>query len=132
MKHHKITIIREISDEDLISILDGIYSACEWFDSVIYLPELYEEAVETLINTGKKKDKILYVEVLLQMLKNGHSIVFRNDEKDKGHILTFDIFLKSIEKHMSSKNCSFMDIGCWDYEDFDNVMQLALFGELLH
>lgn len=132
MKEYSINIEKKIIDDDLISILCGVTStACTWCSDLDYDTESYQQAKINLIDAGVKERDICYEDVLLQMLKNGEQITFYDAEEDENHLLSWGVFIKGIERYMSSDDCSSLDIDEWDDVDFDNVIQYAFFGEIV-
>lgn len=133
MKEYAITVAKKITDSDLISILCGVTSAaCSyWCNEFKYDYTDYDLAKEKLFQADGKKSDICYEGVILQMLKDGNSVVFVDRDDDEEHSLDFSSLIKGIELYMSSEHVSSMDLDEWDDADFDGVIQYALFGEIV-
>ena len=132
MKDYTINITKKITDGDLINILCGATgSACSWCSDINFDNNCYKKAKNNLIEVYKNNKDICYEDVLLQMLKNGDVITFYDEEDDEEFLLSLDVFIKGIERYMSSDDCSSMDIDEWDDIDFDGVIQYAFFNELV-
>lgn len=134
MKEHTINITRKITDDDLVGILCGVTgSACVyWCDEIIYNQENYKRAKQQLIDTGAREIDICYEDVILQLLKNGDTITFYSSENEEEYSLSCDLLIKGIERYMSSNDCEDIDIDMWDDEDYDAVIQYALFNEFVY
>ena len=126
MQEYEIIIKRKLTDNDLYSIFYGIYcSSYEWTD-FIYSSDKFEEVAKSFLKSGKDKYEIHTSDVLFCMLKNGDSIIFVNGSDEK-IILTLDILLKAIEKHLSSFyfTYAYSDISDWECEDYERIIDFV-------
>jgi len=128
----------KFNDEDLVDILSSALSGgVGYWAFVEYNPEGYRLAKNLLVENGVEEDSICYEDVLLQMLKIDFPIYFDDieeyDENNRynGNKLT----LKKLESGIKQSIIENFWDGDWCKFDAcvaDNIIQLALFGEVVY
>lgn len=111
--------VKEMTREEIVEILSCGLSGSYWC-GVDNSTQEYKQAQGDCI-----EDKLAY------MLLNGQSVVLYDiEEDDKNYELTLDKLYSAMGKYLkTSPNASIED---FDFCDGDNILQIALFGEVIY
>lgn len=95
----------------------------------------YHEAKRKLVEwLGMKEDDLSYELVQAQMLADGYSLIV-TDEDGKEHALTLGNIVNALKKYLKGNMSMLafdMLFGKYDSNDFNNILQIAVFGEVIY
>ena len=124
-----VTMTKTYESNDLENILSGALTGCSyWCSDLDFESSDYAEAKTRLKVKGKKD--LCYEEVLVEMLENGKSIWFCDNEEDEQYELTLEKLLNGIALNCERrpKDC---DIDDGDDITMDCIIQYALFEDVI-
>lgn len=112
MKKHTIEIKIEVTDEQIEDIMTSALTGCiYWADNAYIVVARGEEAPDMYNSAAITHGKVLRI---------------HDAETDKWHRLTLTKFLKGL------KLCPAFDYENYDALDAEQVLQMALFGEVVY
>ena len=115
-------------------LVDGFAISAGFSDVDINVLE-YHEAKQKLIEwLGMNEDDLTYELVQAQMLADGHSLIVTDEDGDE-HALTLVDIVNAMKKYCKGNMLMLrydMNFGNYDSNDFNNILQIAIFGEVIY
>ena len=122
--------IKEITFDDVVTFLSDCITQCPFIDVDVEKSK-YEE-----YKTGEKylgPENVCFEDVLASILMDNQPIYLKDSVDEAEYVLTLDKMKSGLSLLFDKKPQSFtriIDETC-DYEDYDNLLQYSIFGELV-
>ena len=126
--------VEELTNDQIISILSSMSSSIyHWARKMSTWPMEYEKAEKLYNQSIYSSGNPTYEDVLLYVLKSGGKLLIELYEKENGkdeYFLTLEGIKEGLSKGISNGHIG-TSIDRWDANDYDVVIQYALFGQVI-
>lgn len=124
------TKVIEFTREDLVELLSLIISDIDIYGMNLHFDDARYEYCKGIALARISEERLCYEDVLAELVYEGHLMVDDCNE-EKTHVLSYDSIVKGIELGIQNGWVN-VDNNEWDANDGMNILQCALFGDIIY